>query len=345
MSEVNNDALVLGALKDYEKAQSSATSGNNNNKGKYLITSIGKDEPIGTEMTKTIRVIPMTIDGEQKMFDTAYFHSIQVGGSKGQWRKIYDPEKNDGGSSPLTDAARAIFEEAKKTTNDDVKKQLNKKGGQYLPKMFYIFKLIERGSEADGPKFWRFNQNSMGEGVMDKIIPIIKKLMEQGKANIHDYRNGRDLTITFKKVKGNNGSPYTKVTSILAEDPTLLTSDKEMAESIVNDKTTWKDVYKRYPVSFLRIVTEGKIPTWDKSKEDYVAKVETFGNPNDINVVSAQDASGVSQPKPETVVTTPAPTAEQPTPPTTPAVTEGSTTTENASDELDGKIDDDDLPF
>lgn len=338
--------LVADALNDYNRAQSSnsGTSGsNNNNKNRYLITSLPKEAPIGEEMVKTIRVIPMMIDGEQKMFGTAFFHSMQVDGN---YRKIYDPFKNDNGEeNPILDAAKAIFTTAEAEQSEDKKKQLKQMGGKYLSDLYYIFKVLERGKEHEGCKYWRFKKNSKGDGVMDKIIPIMQGLKDAGKPNIHDFREGRDLTITFKKVQSGNGLKYTKVTSVQKEDPSATTTDQNVIKMLKEDTSNWKDVYKKYPKEYLALVAEGKTPIWNKDLNRYVAKTESSSNqnPSNIDVRSANEEAGVS--KPDNVTPPPSQAVTMESNVTSQAPVETLATTEPASDESGQYISDEDLPF
>lgn len=325
------DQLIQDALSTYENAQNNTSSSSNNDKNRYLVTALKDSAPVGEEMTKTVRIIPMEINGKQVLYGTAYFHSVQI---DGKWRKIYDPDKNDGEESPLTDAARAIFDAAKEQTNEEIKKSLKSEGAKLLPDMYYIFKVLERGAELEGPKYWRFKNNHKGEGVMDKIIPIMKGLLDAGKPNIHDSKDGRDLTITFKKVSSNFGKPYTKVTSIQKEDPSVITSDPAVINLIKQDTTNWKDVYKKYPKEFLVLVAEGETPVWDKDLKKYVAKKENdVTKPSDIEIrETTNEAAGTSRPE----IVAQAPTQVQD------EVKHETTTTSDAN--IVG-ISDEDLPF
>lgn len=329
---MSND-LVLDALKDYQNAQKKSTSGGSD-KAKYLITSIGNDKPVGTTITKKVRIVSIPVNGVDKMFATGYFHSVQV---DGQYRKVYDPDKNDNGEpSPLTDAAKAIFEKAKSINDEEKAKKLRQLGGKYLPDLYYIFKVVERGAEGEGPVFWRFKHNQKGDGAMDKIMPLIANLHSEGKPNLHDVENGRDITLTFKKVSNQTGNgSYTKLTSVLQNDPSPLSDDPAVKEFILADTKTWTDAYKKYPTEYLSIIASGGIPMYDKDKERYVEKTSSNSNsnPNNIQVVSASEASGVSRPD---VVT------EKPQPET---VTPPITTEQNTSTETSAVVSDDDLPF
>jgi hypothetical protein len=125
--------------------------------------------------------------------------------------------------------------------------------------------VIDRSKEDDGVKIWRFKHNYKGEGELDKMIPLFTK-----KGNLADGREGRDLTLMLGRGDKNN----TKITSIMAEDPSMLTENKEKAKAWVKDTMSWKEIYKASPVEYLEIIANGENPVWDKKLEKFVAKGE-----------------------------------------------------------------------
>lgn len=200
----------------------------------------------------TIRLMP-TKDGASP-FEEGYFHVMQV---NGQWRKLYCREHNDGETCPLCEVEKAL-----KATGNEEDKKIAK---TYKASKFYMVRVIDRSKEEDGIKIWRFRHNFKGEGELDKMIPLFTK-----KGNLSDAREGRDLILMLGRGDKNN----TKVTSIMAEDPSMLTNDKTKANAWVKDATTWKDVYKASPVEYLEIIANGESPVWDKNLKKFVAKGE-----------------------------------------------------------------------
>lgn len=207
-------------------------------------------------MEKTIRILP----GE-KIFHVGYFHEIYVGGSK---NKIYDPGYNDKEYSPLNEVAKKLEEKGTEEAKDLAK--------SYRPKKFYMVRVIERGREEDGPKWWRFKHDSRGTGIFDKILDIVQR-----RGDINDPDNGRDLTLTIK-LNSYNNNEYSAVTNILPEDPSPLHTDKSILDKWLSDKSVWRNVYKPKPIEFLEILAAGETPKWDAEKEKYVVANKDMGS-------------------------------------------------------------------
>lgn len=248
---MSND--VLGAImSQYEKNKNSSGGQKNFEEkdfSKYFNPRLDDGEKNGEV---AIRLMP-TKDGASP-FEEGYFHVMQV---NGQWRKLYCKEHNDGETCPLCEVRKAL-----EATGSEEDKKIAK---TYKAAKFYLARVIDRTKEEDGVKIWRFRHNFKGEGELDKMIPLFTK-----KGNLSDAREGRDLILMLGRGDKNN----TKVTSIMAEDPSMLTNDKTKANAWVKDTTTWKDVYKASPVEYLEIIANGESPVWDKNLKKYVAKGE-----------------------------------------------------------------------
>ncbi len=247
-------------LKQYEQGQVQNNSPKSNisredRLKKYFATFLPKGE---TEGEKNIRILP-TNDGSSP-FKEVFFHEVQV---DGKWVKLMDPGKNGDGSptgerSPLNEV-----EEALKLTGNQKDKEIAR---QYRSKKFYIVKVIDRDAEDEGVKFWRFKWNYKGDGVMDKIIPIFQK-----RGDITDTKEGRDLTLMLKSVplpsgKGN----YTVVSMVMAEDPSVLSTDESTTKEWLGNTETYKDVYAQRPVEYLEAIARGETPVWDTDLKKYV---------------------------------------------------------------------------
>lgn len=201
----------------------------------------------------TIRLMPSKSKGGSP-FEEGYFHVMQV---NGQWRKLYCREHNDGETCPLCEVEKAL-----KATGSEEDKKIAK---TYKAAKFYLARVIDRSKEDDGIKIWRFRHNYKGEGELDKMIPLFTK-----KGDLSDPREGRDLVLMLGRGDKNN----TKITSVMAEDPSILTNDKTKANAWVKSEMTWKDVYKASPLEYLEIIANGETPVWDKKLEKFVAKGE-----------------------------------------------------------------------
>ena len=240
---------ILDSIRaQYEKnKQGQQSFDNGTDFSKYFAVRLEEGDDSGES---TIRLMP-TPDGASP-FEEGHWHSIQVGG---KWRKLYCRKHNDGERCPLCE-----IEEELKSTGSEEDKKISK---QFKAKKFYIVKLIDRDNEQDGVKFWRFPHNWKGEGALDKMIPIFTK-----KGDVTHPREGRDLVL----ILGRDDRKYTKITSIMSEDVSLLTEDATKAKAWMSDTTTWKDIYKAQPVEYLEIIANGDTPVWDKGLQKFIAK-------------------------------------------------------------------------
>jgi len=242
-------------LAQYEKnTQRSSNSGSNtmsqeDRLKRYFTTYLPKGTKSGQ---KVIRILP-TPDGSSP-FKEVWYHEVQI---DGKWTKLYDPGKNDGERSPLTE----VYEELM-STGKEADKELAR---QYRPRKFYIVKVIDRENEDHGPKFWRFKDNYKQEGILDKIIPIWKQ-----KGDVTDANEGRDLIVDLSKSKTPSGIEYTVVKTIMYDDPASIHANKDLMKEWVEDELTWKDVYSQKPVEYLEAIARGETPVWDTELKKYV---------------------------------------------------------------------------
>jgi len=201
---------------------------------------------------RRIRILP-TKDGSSP-FVEVWFHEIQV---NGKWTKYYDPGKNENARSPITEVYDTLM-----STGKEADKELAK---QYKPRKFYIVKVIDRDNEQDGVKFWRFKHNYKNEGVLDKIIPIWRN-----KGDVTDPDNGRDLILQLSKAKTPKGKDYTVIQTIMYDDPSPVSADKDNYEAWTKDELIWSDVYSKKPAEYLEAIARGEVPRWDTVTGKYI---------------------------------------------------------------------------
>ena len=159
--------------------------------------------------------------------------------------------------------------------NEGEKKDLIKSAFSFKSKVAYIVRVIERGKENEGVKFWRFNARTDGQGIYDKLMNIYnQRKLEAERAgvdgySIFDLMNGRDITIKLKYV------PTTQKTTIDIIDSgfqTPLSRDIDLANKWISDEKTWKDMYAFKNYEYLDIVGDGEVPVFDSSLQKYVIK-------------------------------------------------------------------------
>ena len=216
---------------------------------RYFTTYLPKGTSSGQ---KRVRILP-TPDGSSP-FKEVWYHEVQV---DGKWTKLYDPGKNDGERSPLTEVYEELISTGKESDKDLAR--------QYRPRKFYIVKLIDRDNEDHGPKFWRFKDNYKQEGILDKIIPIWK-----AKGDVTDANEGRDLMVELSKAKTPKGIEYTVVQTVMYDDPCAIHTDESQMKEWMTDELTWQDVYAQKPVEYLEAISRGDTPVWSSDLKKYV---------------------------------------------------------------------------
>jgi len=205
--------------------------------------------------TKTVRILP----GEDgNFFQTVYLHKMQMGK---QWPKFHCLKHNFDTNCPFCEANQEYY-----SKGDKENKELAKKYNSFPA---YVLKVIDRDNEDDGVKFWRFSHDFTNKGILNKIQAIM-----ESKGDITDPKEGRDLTINI--VRDQNHNPI--INSIIQDDKSPLTDDKDKAILWLGDKRTFVDVYKTRDYEYLEIIVKtGLLPVWDKEKEGYRARTENDG--------------------------------------------------------------------
>jgi len=244
------DAILSQYEKNSERGGGSKPKVSNEERLKKYFTEKLRQGQKSAE--RTFRILPSN-DPTKSPFVEVYYHEMNV---NGKYEKIHCTKLNDGGDCKLCDAKDALYE--------DGSKKAKAMASSYTARKYYVVKGIDRDNEDHGVKFWRFKHKYTGDGVMDKLIPILKK-----RGNIMDPREGRDIVITTTR----NDKGWSVVTSIMAEDPSVLTDPKspEAKEWMANEET-WRDVYSVKPVEYVNIVAEQKTPVWDSELKKYVAE-------------------------------------------------------------------------
>jgi hypothetical protein len=247
---------VTQAVLEQQRKRAAQSSYEPTDLTKYFTIALEKGIQRGE---KTFRILPDPINPAGSPFVEVYFHVIKVGDKQ---RKLYDPGKNEGKPSPLTEVYKELM-----ATGDPNDKNIAR---DYKPRLYYVIRGIERGKEHEGIKFWRFPHDSKGSGAFDMISAIFNKFDD-----ITDPLTGRDLSIQLQKVKSPRGQEYTNISTIIANDPSPLSADASLVQQWMADKSTWESVYKKYDYDYLQIVAEQGIPTWsEEGGGKWVAKTE-----------------------------------------------------------------------
>ena len=257
---------------------------------KYFTEKLTKGQ---NNATKTFRILPGK-DGSSP-FTEAYFHEKELNGT---WPKTYCPKLNDGEHCPLCEAEEALKMDGSKKAKDMAK--------EYTARKWYVVKGIDRDNEDHGVKFWRYKHKYTGDGVQDKLMPVFKL-----KGDITDAREGRDIIITTNR----NDKGWSVVSSIMADDVVLLTSDTEKANAWFNNEETFRDVYAKKSPEWLDIVAKNMTPIWDSGLSKYVAEeekeeTETASLEDEINLLKNDVATDTLVNDSEEVDVTPLETSD-----------------------------------
>lgn len=250
----------------------------------YLNTKL--DDGVNEKIVR-IRILPVS-NTDSNIFLRLRTHSLKVDHevAKNGFKSFICLNDEHVGSTekyacPLCNKAQELFDKAKEYRekgDNNLSLTLFKQACSFKYKYTYIVRVIDRDHEDEGVKFWRFNENSKGEGCYDKLMAIYNTRREQKPDgtfyNIFDLMEGRDIVLTIKRVfdtKGNDtGKSSINITDGNFSKP--LSQDIEQANAWINDQKKWSDAYRIKDANYMAIVADGKIPVKNRETGQYVAK-------------------------------------------------------------------------
>lgn len=280
----DSNAIEERYRRQKEEAQQSVTKKFEFNEKNYLNTKLKEGE---LEKEIRVRILPISATNGD-IFLSLNIHSMKVDKtiSKSGFKTyvcLNDEhiEEHDSRGCPFCNKSKEIFNEANAEENPAVKKELIKQAYSYMAKRTYIVRVIERGKEDEGVKFWRFNDRTDGLGIYDKLMKLAKQRKEEaekvGQENysIFDLYNGKDITITLKYVPPVGKAPAKTSIDIMDSGfQTPLSTDVDEANKWICDEKTWRDVYALKPYEYLEVVSNGGIPVFDSNEQKWVKKVD-----------------------------------------------------------------------
>lgn len=243
------------------------------------------------ESTKTVRVrLLPTSPTDGNVFFAVKTHSMKVSTdvAKSGFKSFIclNDEHVNGESCPICNKSAELLakaNEARKEGNDALSKTYYKESCSLKSKRTYIVRVIDRDNEDEGVKFWRFNENSLGEGVYDKLMNLYKTRKKEyadanmGDYNIFDLYRGRDINININKsmIPDGHGGMKEKLALNITDSSleTPLSNDVNKANEWINDPKTWKDVYSNKSADYLQLIVEGKVPFYNRETGKYVEKI------------------------------------------------------------------------
>lgn len=250
----------------------------------YLNTKL--DDGVNEKIVR-IRILPVS-STDSNIFLRLKTHSLKVDHeiAKNGFKSFICLNDEHIGSTnkyacPLCNKAQELFDKAKEYRekgDTNLSLTLFKQACSFKYKYTYIVRVIDRDHEDEGVKFWRFNENSKGEGCYDKLMAIYNTRREQKPDgtfyNIFDLMEGRDIVLTIKRVfdtKGNDtGKSSINITDGNFSKP--LSQNIEQANAWINDEKKWSDAYRIKDADYMAIVADGKIPVRNRETGKYVPK-------------------------------------------------------------------------
>jgi len=178
--------------------------------------------------------------------------------------KQQDPSIKGIKKENMTDEQKKI-----KAKNDEIWNEARK----WQAKKFYIVRGIDKGSEKDGVKFWRFKHNYKNQGTLDKLLPILEDYMTSQQADFSDPTNGTDLTIIMTDAEFNN-HVYKQISAITARGKSPLHGDPTVMRAWLDDDVSWRDVFKPKaapnitPYEYLEMCVAGTTPYWEDTDQN-----------------------------------------------------------------------------
>lgn len=279
MSGLNGNVTAEAVQKQINDASANANKKKFSfNENDYLDTKLKNGE---TSKKLRVRILPVS-ETDSRFCVEIKTHSLKVD------RKIADsgfksficldddqiPNYKSDVKCPLCKKSFELFKRAKELRaegKDKIAEPLYERAKMLRNKSTYFVRVIQRGKEEDGVKFWRFNKNSKGNGVFDELINIYQNkrdaYKEMGRGddyNIFDLNNGRDIVITITRAYDQNGNelpPSIKLDAYDMESP--LSTNIEQAQKWISDTKRWYEAYTTRTPEYLNIIAEGEIPVKD----------------------------------------------------------------------------------
>lgn len=286
MGKFNGNVSGSAVEESMDKPQKIAQKKNDFDAKNYLDTKLADGQ---NERTITVRILP--VSNEDGNFRIAVkTHNLKVNRRIAQsgfksFLCLDDPQVPNYNPSircPICEKSKYYFEEAKKCrdTDKEKSKKLFMKACSLKNKITYIVRVIERGKESEGVKFWRFNENTQGKGIYDSLIALYKQrkndMAEEGieNYNIFDLDNGRDIVLNLTRTERSDGQEGVAIQITDKSINKPLTNDIELGNAWINDVKKWYNAYTVKSPEYLSIIADDMIPYFDRAQEKFVPKTE-----------------------------------------------------------------------
>lgn len=219
--------------------------------------------------TTTIRILPIDSERGIPFTEALHFHTLKVPTeiAASGWKSYLCLKKNPqidhsryGSKCPFCELNHYAYDQMEKATDPQTKEGWKKTSIANASREVRICRVIERGKESEGVKFWKINiRPNDNSDAFNQIMGLYKQRKEKGE-NIFDVYSGRDLTVTFY--------PGTAAPSVIYDvDLTPLSSNNEQIQAWCGDAKKWTEVFTPKDYDYLRLVAEGKIPYYVKGEQ------------------------------------------------------------------------------
>jgi hypothetical protein len=277
---INLPNITPEAMENLENETSSRKPNKNGNfdTRNYLDVRLEEGQ---TEKTLKIRLLPMDLETGNP-FVKVHTHNVKVPKevSKSGFKSYICLSKTEGidnetygNKCPFCEINREAYSESTKTDDPVKKKALQDISVANLSRETVIVRCIQRGKEDEGVKFWKFNIRTQDKtDPYNQIMRLYKMRKEEAEAagqvcNILDIYNGRDLNITITE---GNAAPAISDAGL----STPLSKDENEMKQWIYDGKKWQDVFAIKPYEYLSIVSQMRIPWYDRDLGKWVDKEE-----------------------------------------------------------------------
>jgi hypothetical protein len=272
----------------------------------YLDTRLKKGE---RKREIRIRLLPNPDQPGRSPFIKVHTHTVDKlpkDISESGFKSYICLEKSDidhekfGSKCPFCENQRGLYSLAEKETDPDKKKEIQKLSLSNMARETVIMRVIERGKEAEGPKFWKVNISRRGDDAYSLIRNLAERLYKEGQEegvveNIYDSYKGRDIILTIS-ASDNEKDNKTTITVTQALSQTQISKDEEIMSSWINDNKKWSDVFVVKPYEYLSIVSARDIPWFDRETGKWIPKTEADAKRDAVSCeVNEQADADISQ--------------------------------------------------
>lgn len=305
ITNINDDVMAA-----FEAAQSAKNARHNSFDAKnYLDTKVGEGKE---SRTTTIRILPIDTESGFPFTEALHFHTVKVPKevSASGWKSYLCLKKNKdidhekfGHKCPFCETNKVAYDKFVNETDPMIRKNWSEVSLANASREVRICRVIERGKENEGVKFWKINVRADRSDAFSQIMKLYadRKAAAEAKGkkeNIFNLYEGRDLIVTF-----HNGTAAPSVIYDVETSP--LSDDAALAEKWVLDEKKWTDVFTPKDYNYLSLIVEGKVPYFDKeqgkwiSKEDYEAKKEGNAADADTEIAKIEEVLTYQEPEAE----------------------------------------------